>query len=179
MVLYCRPNRDYQICDSGKSMNNFGFLRYLPAALALCTLALFTGCASNDEFGGRTAVVVYNEKTEDILDATARVFINNGFTTGKRTKNSAMFERTGSAMQNAAYGTWMGGKMWEQAEVTIEPYAKGAHLVWVEARLVQNKEDEFFKNEHKMSKRARKPYQEMLNQVASDLSGVPMMSDDS
>jgi hypothetical protein len=159
-------------------MNCSRFSRCLLSAAAGVYL-LLAGCASDGEFGGRTAVVIYNEKAEDILDATARVFAKSGFSTASRTKNSAMFERTGSAMQNAAYRTWMGGKMWEQAEVTVEPYAKGAHLVWVDAKLVQNKDEEFFKHEHKMSRRARKPYQEMLNQVASDLSGVPMVSDDS
>lgn len=158
-------------------MKRIVIAKYLPTLFAAVWLLVSAGCASKGEFGGRTAVVIYNEQADAILDAASKEFVSKGFGVAKREKDTAVYERAGTAVQNAAYGTWMGGTMWERATVTVEPYARGAHLLAVQVSLLQNKDDEFFKEEHKMSRRARKPFQEMLDRIASDLSGVPLAPD--
>jgi hypothetical protein len=153
-------------------MKRTDLFNVLPA-LAIVCLFFTGGCASDGEFGDRTAVLIYNQKSETIIETTTQVFVRNGYTPVTVNDDDAVYERKGTTAQNMAYGSWMSGKVTEQATVTVEPYAKGAKLLIVKAELLSNKDDDFFREEKKMSRRARKPFQEMINQVADMLGGFP------
>ena len=138
------------------------------------TCLLFTGgCATDGEFGDRTAVVIYNQEPEKIIDATTQVFSSKGFNKTSSSDTEVVFERKGTLMQNMAYGSWMEGSIWEKATLIVEPYGKGASLLEAKVDRVSNKNDEFFAETKSLSKRARKPYQEILDQIANMLSGFP------
>jgi len=145
--------------------------------LAAVGLFLAPGCATDGEFGDRTAVVIYNQEPERIMEVTTRVFASRGYGEKSASDEGAVYVRAGSSMQNLAYGSWMSGKVREEATVTVEYYAPGAHMLSADVKLVENPDDEFFREDRKMSKRARVPFQEMLDEVAAILSGTPASSD--
>jgi len=149
----------------------------LPAALLAGGLLFNGGCATTGEFGDRTAVVVYNQKPEKIIDVSTQVFVSQGFSTISSSEEEAVYERKGTTMQNMAYGSWMEGGIWEKATLKVEPYGQGSSLLEAKIVRVSNKNDDFFAESKPMSKRARKPFQELLNKIASQLNGMPPVND--
>jgi hypothetical protein len=148
-------------------------LRNLFTAAAMVALMFTVGCATPGEFGDRTVVVIYNQEPEKIIEATTHKFTSVGFTTLTTDDNEGVYERTGSTMQNLAYGSWMEGSIWEKATLTVEPYGNGASLLEAKVDRISNKNDEFFMDKKALSKRQRKPFQEMLDQIATELNGFP------
>lgn len=159
-------------------MKRFNLPTLLPAVAVAACLLFASGCASTGEFGDRTVVVIYNQKPERIIGATTEAFVSQGFVRTYDSDAEAVFERKGSTMQNLAYGSWMEGSIWERATLTIEPYGKGASLLEAKVERISNKNDDFFTDKKQMSKRARKPFQEMLDQIAEKLNGFPTGNND-
>jgi len=158
-------------------MKRFNLRNLLPVTAVAACLLFNGGCATTGEFGDRTVVVIYNQKTEKIIAATTGVFLSQGFVKRSETKTQAVFDREGTSMQNFAYGSWMEGNIWEKVTVSVEPYGKGANLLEAKVQRVSNKNDDFFSESKTLSKRARKPFQGMLDQIANQLGGIPMAED--
>ncbi|GEM_PF-2237782 len=158
-------------------MKRFNLRNLLLVAALSASLLFVGGCATPSEFGDRTVVLIHNQEPETIIETTTQVFIGNGFTKVGSTDTEGVYERRGTTMQNMAYGSWMEGAIWEKATVTVEPYGKGASLLEAKVDRISNKNDEFFAEKKAMPKRARKPFQEMLDQIATQLNGIPVTSD--
>lgn len=138
--------------------------------LALAVLALASGCATDKgPFGDRTAVLILQHKPKEILDATTAVFTAKGFELAKTTMTEAVFERKAGAWQAMAWGGWSGMEAWERATVSVKDYGGGDYILEADIKLVNDKGDHFFEDTRTMSKRARKPYQEMLDEVQKSL----------
>jgi hypothetical protein len=159
-------------------MKRFNLRDLLPTVAVAAGLMFASGCASPGEFGDRTVVVIYNQKPEAIIGATTETFVNQGFTRTYDSDDEAVFERKGTTMQNLAYGSWMEGSIWERATLTVEPYRTGASLLEAKVERISNKNDDFFTDKKQLSKRARKPFQEMLDQIAFKLNGFPAGTND-
>lgn len=150
------------------------FTRKFAGGLALALITLVSGCATNNgPFGDRTAVLILNHTPKQILDATATQFQSKGFELKSLTKREAVFERKAGSLQAMAWGGWDGKSAWERADVTVSEYGGGAYLLEADVNLIGDKGDAFFEDKKPMSHRARKPYQEILNEVQKQLQGPP------
>jgi hypothetical protein len=148
--------------------------RTLFSCLTLALIALAPGCASNkSEFGDRTAVMIRNRTPKEIIDSTIVVFQEKGFQVKISTKTEAIFERKGSEWQAATWGGWSGTGVWERATVRLSDYGAGAYLLEANVEIIGDKGDAFMEDSRPLPRRARKPYQEMLNDVQGRLQGPP------
>lgn len=138
--------------------------------LVLALLTFAGGCATDKgPFGDRTAVLILQHKPKEILDATTAVFTAKGFEVAKTTKTEAVFERKAGTWQAMAWGGWNGMEAWERATVEVKDYGGGDYILEADVKLVNDKGDHFFEDTRALSKRARKPYQEMLDEVQKKL----------
>lgn len=147
-------------------------------SISLCLLVLagvcLSGCATSDSgFGSRTAVVINNRTPQEIKDKTLEVFREKLFDVKSSSKSEIVFERAGSAWQDVTWGSWYGGGVWERATVRIQDYGDGAYMVDAQVKLVRDNTDDFFEDSQTLGRRARKPYQELLNEVKARLNGPP------
>ncbi|HAV60819.1 MAG TPA: hypothetical protein DCY13_00445 [Verrucomicrobiales bacterium] len=137
-------------------------------------IALAAGCATSDSgFGSRTAVVVNNRTPKEIMDTTLAVFREKEFEVKSSTKREVVFEKKGSTWQDVTWGGWYGDGVWERADIRIIDYGGGAYMIEAKVRLVRDRSEEFFEDSQRLGRRARKPYQELLNEVKARLEGPP------
>ena len=149
-------------------------IRKLSILLALAVSALGSGCASNKSpYGDRTAVLIKNRAPKEIIESTITVFQEKGFEVKISTKTDAIFERKGNEWQAATWGGWSGGGVWERATVRLSDYGAGAYLLEVDVKIIGDKGDAFMEDSRPLPRRARKPYQEMLNAVQVRMQGPP------
>lgn len=143
------------------------FPRLLPLLLLPLLAGLMAGCSSlsNEGMGGKTAVVIYGHSLDEIMGATLVVFEQNHFHVVSANSREAVFERKGSGWQNAAYGSWMGGSIYEQSTIKATSLAAGGIRLEAHVELVDEKDDPFFRDNYKVGKKQVREYQKYLNQV--------------
>jgi hypothetical protein len=139
--------------------------------LLLACLLLTTGCGSMGQpaSSGIASVEITNRTPDQIRDATLSVFREKGFTLGPSTPNELVFEQEGSKMDQVAYGNWMGGKVYIRAKVAIVPVVEGRYRLQCTPGMVRDKGDSFFEEDVKLANIRRRPYQDLLDQVAKRL----------
>jgi hypothetical protein len=159
-------------CLRGRQFMTFNHKLFLCLAGAL--IGLTFGCATNDQpFGDRTVVLIHNRSPKEIIATTTAVFKEKSFELKSSGKTDAVFEIKGDAWESLTWGGWDGGGTWQRAHVQISDYGAGDYLVEVNVDLVSGKGDAFFEDKHPITRRARKPYQEMLNEVQKRLQAPP------
>lgn len=138
--------------------------------LASALVIMASGCATKDRpFGDRTAVLILHHTPKEILDASATVFASRNFEIKSVGKKDAVFERKAGSLQSLAWGGWHAGSSWERATLHVSDYGGDAFLLVAEVNVVSDKGDAFFEDKHSLSRRALKPYQEMLDEVQRNL----------
>lgn len=142
----------------------------LPLAVLLA-LATFTGCRSAGEPGdiNHAAVQIHGRSLQQIQEATADVFQQNGYTQTGRDNWMMVFVRPGTQRDALKYGGWSGDGVTIRVRVEFAPDTAESYWVKANAYAEQNSKDPFFRDESRSLMLNRRPYQNLLNQVAKTL----------
>jgi len=149
-------------------------IRKLTPSLAMALILLASGCASDKgAFGDRTAVLIHQRTPKEIVATTIDVFKEKNFELKTSSKLEVVFELKGSNWETVTWGGWDGKGVWQRATVKVIDYGAGDYLLEADVKLIGDKGDEFFEDSRNLPRRARKPYQELLNEVQARLQGPP------
>src|SRR5882672_1290000 len=144
----------------------------VPALLAvsLCGLAV-AGCrsAGKGQAPQFAAVEIEGNTPGQIRDVATEVFRSHGFRVAQAGLARMVFEKEGTGMDNAAYGDWMGGKVWIRVKASIIAVSDRNFRLECNAYTVQDKGVAGLEQEIKLSKFRRGRYQKLLDEVASRL----------
>lgn len=149
----------------------------LSRCLLIALLALAAGCASDTGgYGNRTAILIQNHTPKTIIDTAIAVFEEKEFTVKTSGKTELVVEQKSSAWRTVTWGGWSGDGVWERAHLRVTDYGAGAHLLEADVKMISDKGDEFFEDSQRITRRAHKPYQELLNEVQRRLAALPATS---
>lgn len=140
-------------------------------AAGLAGLLLASACQSAHEPGGTSHAVtqVSGRSLEEIQKATAEVFGAEGYVEQSRTAEMMVFDRAGSRRDAAKYGGWAGEGVTMRVRVGYTALAGGNYRLQADASAVQDASDPFFADESRAMMLNRRPYQKLLDEVASRL----------
>jgi len=145
----------------------------LPVLLAVCvSVFLSVGCSTPGEPDSAhfASVEVHDQPVERVSDVTAEVFLKHGYKVRRQAWGRFFFEKQGSAMNNLAYGNWMGGAVWVRVKASVQELSPGHCQVKCEAFLLRNR-GEPLEEEIRVRKVHSGHYQELLDEVAKRLTG--------
>jgi hypothetical protein len=133
-------------------------------ALALCGLALMSGCMSNNPGSSSLAFIDIESHDVGVVEAeTIRVFEDDGYTVNSKTLGEVIFEREATRRERAMFGYYGDNSITMRVVVAIEPRRQGGSLVRADAYSIHAGLKE------KVARMARRPYQAMLNRVKANL----------
>jgi hypothetical protein len=143
----------------------------LLAFTSLFGLLWFTGCQSGKEPGSSSHAVVQinGHSLEEIQKTTAAVFGEAAFSLDSTSPELMNFERPGTRGDAAKYGGWTGTGVTMRVKVAFRELAGGAYQLQADAYSQQNSTDPFFRTENRVMLLNRKPYQQLLDEVAKRL----------
>lgn len=142
--------------------------------ILVAVLALASGCASDGGgHGNRTAVLIQNHTPKAIIDTAIAVFEEQEFTVKSSGKLEVVVEQRSGAWQELTWGAWSSDGVWERAQLRITDYGAGAYLLAADVKMIRDRGQEFFEDAQRVSRRAHKPYQELLNEVQRRLAALP------
>ena len=138
--------------------------------MAVCALSL-AGCQSSKQPGSMShaAVQIQGQSPANIRQATTAVFTENGFARTAATDESMVFERPGSRRDALKWGGWAGAGVTMRVKVAVTQMVNGRYLETADVYAVQNSDDPFFRTESRVALANRRPYQDLLDQVAKRL----------
>ena len=145
----------------------------LPLLAAVCVgVFLGAGCSSTGKSDSAefAAVEIHGQPPERVCDVAAEVFLEHGYKVKRQGWARLFFEKEGSAMNNLAYGNWMGGRVWVRVKVSVVEASANTCRVKGEAFLLRNR-GEPLEEEIRIRKLHSRPYQELLDEVAKRLGG--------
>ena len=135
--------------------------------LALCAV-LLVGCQSAKQPGSMShaAVQVKGHSLEDIRQTTTAVFREAGYSLVATSLQEMVFDRPGSRRDAAKWGGWSEEGVTMRVKAGLSKMTDGSYLLEADAYAVQNSDDEFFRTERRNVLLNRRPYQELLDEVA-------------
>ena len=141
-------------------------------ALGLFALAV-SGCRSSGKAGpsGFASVELRGNTPGQIRDVTVEVFSGHGYKVTSPALTGMVFEKQASRMNNAAYGNWTGSPVWIRVSASIVPVSEAAYRLQCKAVLLRDKGQAAFEEEIKLKGFQSGPYQKLLDEVASRLTG--------
>jgi hypothetical protein len=146
-------------------------LRLLP--LLLLPLLLFpqVGCQSTQGSSDASlaAVTVPSRTPAEVNTAVLGVFRRNSFTGGLVSPGKYRFERVASTMNRIAYNDLFGEGVATRVYVLVSPLDANATRISCTAEIVQDPGDPIVEDTYKVRKFQKKPYQDLLNEVAARL----------
>lgn len=158
-----------------KSQPVFIFRFLSPCALLCCGLLalLVTGCgATKPASASFASVIIRDVMPEDITKATVAVFQEDGYS-ASAADGQLIFDKEASRMTNVAYeglvGSHYGAKTVVRVKVSLVDLGAGAHRLQCQAYVVKDAGDAFFSEEQKLANVRSRPYQNLLDEVASRL----------
>ena len=144
-------------------------LRPLVAGLLALGAVSFVGCQSAKQPGSMShaSVQVQGHPLEDIRQTTTLVFREAGYSLTAASPEEMVFDRPGSRRDAAKWGGWLGEGVTMRVKVRLSQMLDGVQLLEADAFAVQNSDDEFFRTERRNILLNRRPYQKLLDEVAS------------
>lgn len=145
--------------------------RRVPGWLAvIVTAAWLAGCVSSSpntrdeplvkvEFSGKT--------TEEVGTVVLDVFKKSGFTLKKTDKGQLEFLRRSGKMDDAIYGGWISGDVWERVRVRIVAVTELEQRMEIVAHKVRSPGDQVFEEAHRIGKVKR--YENELTEIQTRL----------
>lgn len=128
---------------------------------SVCLLGL-TGCLSDSVGSGSLAYVeVRSGTTAELRMGVLRVFQDDGYRLVTESGGSMIFEREATQRDQVMYGRYQ-EPLTMRVVVSIEPRRQGGCLVRADAYAMHDRD------ETKVMRIARRPYQEMLNRVKAN-----------
>jgi len=141
--------------------------------LAICaSVFLGGGCRTPGQADSAqfASVEVRDQATERVCDVAAEVFLEHGYQVRRQGWGKFFFEKPGSAMNNLAYGNWLGEPVWVRVKASVQEMSPGHCQVKCEAFLLRNR-GEPLEEEIRIRKLHSGQYQELLDEVAKRASG--------
>lgn len=148
-----------------------GFSR---GAALFCGLLLFiTGCgATKPASASFASVIISGQEPEAITKTTVAVFQEDGYA-ASAADGQLIFDKEASRMTNVAYeglvGSHYGAQTLVRVKVSLVDLGAGAHRLQCQAYVVKDAGDAFFAEEQKLANVRSRPYQNLLDEVASRL----------
>lgn len=150
------------------ALHKWNWLLLVVAAGVLITV----GCRTTDTSGtGSMAfVAITNCSLGAASGATIDVFENNGYKLARRDKETLVFEKPASKMNDLAYGNWMEAKLWDRVKVHIKQVSESIVQVHCTGYMVRDKGGA---TEEEVKPIRRGAYQKLLDQVVARFSAKP------
>ena len=144
-----------------------------PLFIGLLTLSMtgLVSCQSAKQPGSTShaSVRIPGRSVAQIQQTTTAVFREAGYALALARPEEMIFERPGSRLDAAKWGGWMGEGVIMRVKVRLSEAPNGGHLLQADAYAVENSTDPFFRTESRNMLLNRRPYQKLLNEVASRL----------
>jgi hypothetical protein len=141
--------------------------------LGLLTLGVtgLLGCQSAKQTGSMSHAVVqiHGRSVANIQQTTSAVFHEQAYALARATPEEMVFTRPGGRRDALKWGGWAGNGVTMRVKVQLSELVAGTHLLTADAYAVQNSDDPFFQTESRNILLNRRPYQELLNQIARRL----------
>ena len=146
-------------------------LAWRASALALLWTLLLTGCRSlsESETAGFASVDIRGHSTEEIIQTTAVVFREDGYTLRTAEGTRLTFEKDGSGLGHLAYGGWGSGAVVLRVRTELVPGAAGVLRLQCGASMVRYAGDRVLEDEQRLAKARRAPFQSLLDETARRL----------
>lgn len=159
-----------------KSTNFTLVLKMLPrsAVFLSAVLALFlTGCgATKPASASFASVTIRDHEPADIAKTAVAVFQDDGYKASSA-GGQLIFEKEASKLTNVAYegvvGSHYGAQTLVRVKVTLVDLGASAYRLQCQAYIVKDAGDSFFAEEQKLANVRSRPYQNLLDEVASRL----------
>jgi hypothetical protein len=146
-------------------------VKLLLSVTGLLVLLLSSACQSAHEPGGTSHAVkqIQGRSLEEIQKTTAEVFGAEGYTERGRNPEMMVFDRAGSRRDAAKYGGWSGEGVTMRVRVGFTGLAGGNYRLQADATAVEDAGDPLFEDESRAMTLNRRPYQNLLDEVAKRL----------
>jgi hypothetical protein len=147
--------------------------RSLRGAVFLSALLMFfgAGCgATKPASASFASVIIRGQPPEMISATTVMVFQEDGYA-ARSQDGELLFEKESSRMTNIAYeglvGSHYGAQTLVRVKVSLVDLGAGAHRLQCQAFVVKDAGDKFFAEEQKLANIRSRPFQNLLDEVAS------------
>ena len=140
-------------------------------SLLVLAVTLLCGCQSTKQPGSQShaSVQLNNRPLSEVQATTATVFREDGYRLAFSSAEEMVFERVGSRADALKWGGWTGNGVIMRVKVKFNALGESAYLLQADAYAVQNSDDPFFQTESRNILLNRRPYQQLLNEVAKRL----------
>ena len=143
------------------------------AMLALTAFAV-SGCRTGEPASASFASVTISGKSSDeICKTAAAVFQEDGYQVGSLSPSNMIFQKEGSRGQSLAYGglvdTHYGAVTVVRVRAQLVDLGAGSYRLQCKAYMVRNANDSFFEDESAVTNIRSRPYQNLLDKVATRL----------
>jgi hypothetical protein len=122
------------------------------------------------------SVTIANHSPQQIQDATAQVFREDGYAAFVAGPGQMVFQKEGSRAndigQNGLVDTYYGARTMIRVRAEVVDLGAGSFRLQCQAYMVRNAGDSFFEDEHALTNVRRMPYQVLLNKVAQQLKST-------
>ena len=166
IVRLCLTSRSHRRVRSA-STGRAAILRLLLLTCACGWLGTSCRSPAPEDAAHFASVVIHYNTPGQIRKVVSDVFRENGYTAVDVGLPAGLFEKKGSKWDNFAYGDWM-GSIWIRVQVSVVPVAEATFRLQCRAYYLEDR-GETTEEEVKMAHIPKRPYQEMLNQVAKRL----------
>jgi hypothetical protein len=158
-----------------KSDSSVSAARSVRVAVFLSALLMFfgAGCGATKPASASFASVIIREQEPEVISKTAvAVFQEDGYRASSQ-DGQLIFEKESSRMTNIAYegvvGSHYGAQTLVRVKVSLVDLGAGAHRLQCQAYIVKDAGDKFFAEEQKLANIRSRPFQNLLDEVASRL----------
>jgi hypothetical protein len=148
-------------------------VRSARGAAFLSALLMFfgAGCgATKPASASFASVIIRGQPPEMISATTVMVFQEDGYA-ARAQDGQLLFEKESSRMTNIAYeglvGSHYGAQTLVRVKVSLVDLGAGAHRLQCQAFVVKDAGDKFFAEEQKLANVRSRPFQKLLDEVAS------------
>ncbi len=136
------------------------------AAAGLVSLLLMSGCLSDNPGSSSIAYVnITSHAAAAIRAETVRVFADDNYGLTRESGGQLVFERKGTQRDQIMYGRYE-QELVMRVVVTIEPRRQGGCVLRADAYALHDRD------ETKVLRIARRPYQDLLNRVKANLTAA-------
>ncbi len=144
----------------------------LSSVTMLMALALLGGCQSTAQpgSGSHASVRISGATEENIRQAVASVFQNNGYTLVSGSREGMVFERPASSWDSVKWGGWgQGSTVVMRVKIKLETVMASAYVVSCNVFYVTDRGNRVFEDEHHLMFLHGRPYQKLLDEASRQI----------
>lgn len=150
------------------------FIQKVACGWVALALLIVAGCRTADEAhsGDMASVAISGHTEAEIRQATAAVFLANGF----ETSGDLVFEKKASGMETAAYGGWSTNPIWLRIRMMLFSPEQGRYILGGNAFLVKDRNKGLLEDEQRYTFQKRDECKALLDQIKARLAAGPAAS---